>query len=449
MDAPNPSALPTFASRTPLHVGAVGLKVRDLDRLSQFYRDVLGLSVLDHDKNGATLGAGGVPVIHLEHQPGAKPDDPRTAGLYHTAFLMPTRADLARWILHVARHKVPLTGASDHGVSEAFYLDDPEGNGMEVYSDRPADSWQWIGNELKMITDPLDIDDILREVPPAATYPGAPEGLRIGHVHLRVGDIARAETFYRDALGLEVTRRRHGASFMSSGRYHHHIAGNVWHSAGAGPRDENRAGLSWLSLEAADDVAFEAVRTHLAQAGLRPAVSAAGIETADPWGTRLRVSAPSFRERTDKFQRLGGESPRQFTGRQRAPKRRRLPRPHRGKITGSLRLRPCTQRCERAGGKGKRWRHVRHRTDLSHHPVDDPARRAAGHQIGQSGTLFARGFERGAMRLRNLRFRAPEIDGADLHAGGAERERCRDAARIGDGTGGDDRNPHGIDDLRN
>ena len=290
MDAPNPSALPTFASRTPLHVGAVGLKVRDLDRLSQFYRDVLGLSVLDHDKNGATLGAGGVPVIHLEHQPGAKPDDPRTAGLYHTAFLMPTRADLARWILHVARHKVPLTGASDHGVSEAFYLDDPEGNGMEVYSDRPADSWQWMGNELKMITDPLDIDDILREVPSAATYPGAPEGLRIGHVHLRVGDIARAETFYRDALGLEVTRRRHGASFMSSGRYHHHIAGNVWHSAGAGPRDENRAGLSWLSLEAADDVAFDAVRTHLAQAGLRPAVSAAGIETTDPWGTRLRVT---------------------------------------------------------------------------------------------------------------------------------------------------------------
>jgi len=203
---------------------------------------------------------------------------------------MPTRADLARWILHVARHKVPLTGASDHGVSEAFYLDDPEGNGMEVYFDRPADSWQWMGNELKMITDPLDIDDILREVPPAATYPGAPEGLRIGHIHLRVGDIARAETFYRDALGLEVTRRRHGASFMSSGRYHHHIAGNVWHSAGAGPRDENRAGLSWLSLEAADELAFEAVRTHLAQAGLRPAVSAAGIETADPWGTRLRVT---------------------------------------------------------------------------------------------------------------------------------------------------------------
>ena len=113
MDAPNPSALPTFASRTPLHIGAVGLKVRDLDRLAGFYRDALGLAVLERGKDGATLGAGDVPLLHLEHAPAAKPDDTRDAGLYHTAFLMPTRADLARWILHVA-HKVPITGASDH-----------------------------------------------------------------------------------------------------------------------------------------------------------------------------------------------------------------------------------------------------------------------------------------------------------------------------------------------
>jgi len=233
MDAPNPSATPTFASRTPLHIGAVGLKVRDLDRVTSFYRDVLGLAVLDRAKDATALGAGGVRLVHLEHRPNAEPDDPRSAGLYHTAFLMPTRGDLARWILYVARHKVPLTGASDHAVSEAFYLDDPEGNGVEVYCDRPAESWEWTGRDLKITTDPLDVDDILREVAPTATYPGAPDGLRIGHVHLRVGDVARAEAFYRDALGLDVTRRRQGATFMSSGRYHHHIAGNVWHSAGA------------------------------------------------------------------------------------------------------------------------------------------------------------------------------------------------------------------------
>jgi catechol 2,3-dioxygenase len=290
MDAPNPSATPTFASRTPLHVGAVGLKVRDLARLTDFYGDVLGLAVLDRGKDSAVLGAGDVPLLHLEHRPDAKPDDPRTAGLYHTAFLMPTRGDLARWILHVARNKVPLTGASDHAVSEAFYLDDPEGNGIEVYRDRAAETWQWTSGDLKMTTDPLDIEDIVREVSPDTDYPGAPGGLRIGHVHLRVGDVARAETFYRDALGLDVTRRRHGATFMSSGRYHHHIAGNVWHSAGAGQRDESRAGLSWLSLEAADATAFDAAQARLARAGVALAPIPAGVEAADPWGTRLRIT---------------------------------------------------------------------------------------------------------------------------------------------------------------
>jgi catechol 2,3-dioxygenase len=132
MDAPNPSATPTFASRTPLHIGAVGLKVRDLDRLTGFYRDLLGLAVLDRDKDRTVLGAGGAAFVHLEHEPGVKPDDPREAGLYHTAFLMPTRADLARWILHVARRKVSLTGASDRAVREAFYRDCREGNGVGV-----------------------------------------------------------------------------------------------------------------------------------------------------------------------------------------------------------------------------------------------------------------------------------------------------------------------------
>jgi catechol 2,3-dioxygenase len=290
MDAPNPSATPTFASRTPLHIGAVGLKVRNLDQLTSFYRDVLGLSVLDRRSDGAVLGTGGVALVSVEHQPHAKPDDIREAGLYHTAFLMPTRADLARWILHVARNKVPLTGASDHGVSEAIYLDDPEGNGLEVYHDRPAETWQWTGNELKMITDPLDIEDIVREVEPAAAFPGAPSGLRIGHVHLRVGDVGRAETFYRDALGLEVTRRRHGATFMSSGRYHHHIAGNVWHSAGAGPRDPNRAGLCWVALEASDAAALATAMERLRQAGVDVAETSEAIEATDPWGTRLRIT---------------------------------------------------------------------------------------------------------------------------------------------------------------
>ena len=290
MDAPNPSATPTFASRTPLHIGAVSLKTRNLEALAAFYGEALGLSVMRREERGATLGAGGVPLVELELQPAARPDDPREAGLYHTALLMPTRADLARWLHHVARRKVALTGASDHAVSEAFYLDDPDGNGVEVYCDRPAESWEWTGDDLRITTDPLDIDAILREVPAKSSYLGAPDGLRIGHVHLRVGEVGRAEAFYRDGLGLDVTRRRHGASFMSSGRYHHHIAANVWHSAGAAVRDPDRAGLSLLVLEAADANTLAEIRARLARGGIPFRESSAGIETSDPWGTRLRIA---------------------------------------------------------------------------------------------------------------------------------------------------------------
>jgi catechol 2,3-dioxygenase len=288
MDAPNPSALPTFANRTPLHIGAVALKVRDLPRLTAYYRDAIGLAVLDESAGRATLGAGGVPLVHLERAPHARPDDPRTAGLYHTAFLVPTRGDLARWLLYAAQERVPLTGASDHFVSEAIYLDDPEGNGIEVYRDRGPDEWEWTGDRLKITTDPLDLDDLVSAAG-SETWTGAPDGMRIGHVHLRVGNVEAAERFYCDTIGLAVTRTRGGASFMSSGRYHHHIAANVWHSQGAGPRDKDRAGLDWFSFEAADDDAFEATKSRLVQAGAALRQVADGVEADDPWGTRVRI----------------------------------------------------------------------------------------------------------------------------------------------------------------
>jgi len=290
MDAQNPSSLPTAASRAPLHIGSIGLAVRDLDRMTGYYRDLLRLSVLERTDTLARLGTpGGVPLLDLEHRPGLKPDDPREAGLYHTAFLMPTRADHARWILHMARSRIPITGASDHGVSEAFYLDDPEGNGVEIYNDRPSTQWQWEGDRIVMPTVALDIEAIVSEVDPAtADYDSAPEGLRIGHVHLRAGDVAQAEAYFRDAIGLAVTRTRGGATFLSSGGYHHHIAANVWHSAGAGRRDPDRAGLSWLAIEAADETALETAKSKLQSAGAPIRSTAAGFETEDPWGTRIR-----------------------------------------------------------------------------------------------------------------------------------------------------------------
>lgn len=291
MDATNPSANPTAASRAPVHIGAVGMVVRDLDRLTAYYRNLLGLTETGRSADSVTLGVDGIDLLELVHRPDALPDDTREAGLYHTAFLMPTRADLARWILHVAKARVPISGASDHDVSEAIYLDDPEGNGIEVYSDRPSEHWRRDGKVIFQKTDPLDIDAIVREVDPAtATYPAAPGGLRVGHIHLRVGDVPQSEAFYCGLLGLEVTRRRAGATFISSGGYHHHVGANVWHSDGAGRRNPKRAGLGWFGIEVNDAATLDNLKQALAAAGSAIDDSPGGFATADPWGTRIRFT---------------------------------------------------------------------------------------------------------------------------------------------------------------
>jgi len=291
MDAPNPSSLPTEASRAPLHIGAVGIVARNLGRLTDYYRELLGLAVLAQTPEAVTLGAGGVPLLELTQRPEALPDDAREAGLYHTAFLMPTRADLARWIVFAARSRIPISGASDHDVSEAIYLDDPEGNGVEIYSDRPRARWKIDGATIFQKTEMLDIDAIVGEIDPAtASYDAAPDGLRVGHIHLRVGDIAAAEAFYCGVLGLTVTRRRGGATFVSTGGYHHHIAFNTWHSGHAGPRDRRRAGLDWFELECNAQAELDALRQRLDTTGVTVQAADGGFEAADPWGTRIRFT---------------------------------------------------------------------------------------------------------------------------------------------------------------
>ena len=289
MDAQNPSATVTFANRTPLRIGAVGLKARDLSRLTDFYSSAIGLQVIDRDSKTARLGAGGVTLLELETAPNASPDDPRTAGLYHTAFLQPTRGDLARWLVHVARTRVPLSGASDHLVSEAIYLDDPEGNGIEVYRDRLPQEWRWNGDRIQMATDRLDLDNLAADAG-NTSYVGAPDGLRVGHIHLRVGDLAPTQKFYCDALGLDPTAGRGGALFMSSGRYHHHVGSNVWHSAGAGQRDDDRAGLAWFSIETAGAAVRDAALARLKAAAVPVHAIENGYETRDPFGTRVRLT---------------------------------------------------------------------------------------------------------------------------------------------------------------
>jgi catechol 2,3-dioxygenase len=203
---------------------------------------------------------------------------------------MPTRKDLARWLVHAAANRIPLSGFADHLVSESVYLDDPEGNGIEVYADRAPELWQWNAGTVTMATDPLDIDGLLALTDTRSTsYAKAPDGLRIGHMHLRVGDLEQADRFYGGAIGFDPTRKRTGAAFLSSGRYHHHLGLNVWQSQGAGRRDDTATGLAWFSLEIAGPDMLQAQEQRLKQAGAPAVAIADGIETTDPWGTKVRL----------------------------------------------------------------------------------------------------------------------------------------------------------------
>jgi catechol 2,3-dioxygenase len=284
------SAGPTFASRTPMRVGMVTLRVRNLGAMSDYYRDLLGLTVMERTAAAASLGVDGVKLLVLEAHPDAAIEPKGAAGLYHTAFLMPTRKDLARWLVYAAMHRVPLTGFADHLVSESVYLDDPEGNGIEVYADRDPSQWQWSEGQVKMATDELDIPDLLSLTnTKVSDYARAPDGLRVGHMHLRVGDLAQAESFYHGTVGLDATRRREGAAFLSSGHYHHHLGMNIWQSKGAGRRDDGTTGLAWFSLVTDKQDLLAAQDERLRKAGVQVTTLPNGLEAIDPWGTRVRL----------------------------------------------------------------------------------------------------------------------------------------------------------------
>lgn len=280
----------SFAVTTPLHVRDVTLRVRDMAMMSQYYRDMLGLSVIAEDAENTRLGVDGITLLTLQSRPEAPFEAPTEAGLYHTAFLMPSRADLARWLVHAAITQVPLTGFADHRVSEAVYLDDPEGNGIEVYADRAPELWTWSGDSVVMGTEQIDFDSLLALTNTEAdTYGDAPAGLRIGHIHLRAGQIDAATKFYVEALGLDVTSGRQDAIFLSSGRYHHHVALNTWQSAGAGPRNANATGLAGFSLLARDEALGQAMAERLLAAGQEAQLTGGELIATDPWGTQVRV----------------------------------------------------------------------------------------------------------------------------------------------------------------
>lgn len=261
-----------FAARTSTHVAEVALKARNVGALSNYYRELLGLEELARSNNEIVLGAGDRRLLTIEEDRALLPDDPREAGLFHTAFLFPERADLARWTHRAIERKIAIEGASDHVVSEALYLTDPEGNGIEIYTDRPAENWEWQGDQVLMKTLALDFKNLLGMPGGNAPFENAPDGTVIGHVHLRVGNVAEAETWWHENFGLD-TMARYGPSavFLATDGYHHHIGANSWQSAGAGQRNDNRSGLSSVTMKVPSDRAGKALQ--------------------DPWGTTIRTIA--------------------------------------------------------------------------------------------------------------------------------------------------------------
>ena len=280
-------------------LGAVSLTVSDLGRSRAFYEEVLGLFASELDSRSVALSTpGGSPLITLHGDRTAPARDPRAPGLFHAAVLLPTRDALADSLLRLATARWPLGGASDHLVSEALYLGDPDGNGIELYRDRPADQWPRTSDGiLQMKTLRLDLDDLLQQRgPDRAPDASVPPGTRIGHVHLQVSDIARAGEFYIERLGFDPTvTGLPSALFVSAGGYHHHVGANTWNSAGASPPAPGSVGLRSFEVivGGSDELGAVSERLRAGGAVLEPADGLSSTDggnatlVRDPFGSAV------------------------------------------------------------------------------------------------------------------------------------------------------------------
>ena len=259
------------------HMGLVELSVSDLDRSLAYWQDAIGLRVLSREEGTAELGID-MPLLRLVEEPGVRPADGFT-GLFHVALLVPDRPSLARFLAHAAREQIPLSGLSDHDVSEAIYLRDPDHHGIEVYADRPREQWEGQVWERKT-TMPLDAGSLLAEAGDGE-FEGLPDGTRVGHVHLRVRDVDETIGFYRDMLGMGLTAQLgQQAAFLSAGGYHHHIGGNTWETRGAEPAPDGTARLLRFTIVLPDDEEVARVAERIG-----------GTEVRDPSGNRLVLAA--------------------------------------------------------------------------------------------------------------------------------------------------------------
>ena len=274
-------------------IGEVQLSVANLERSLDFYQQTLGFQRLGYAGSQAGLGVGGKRLVVLNEKPGARPVE-HVTGLYHLAVLLPNRRSLARLIYHLVEKEIEVTGAADHGVSEALYLSDPDGNGIDLYADRHKNDWPRddIGR-LQMGTEELDIEDLVLELKGRlSAWDGLPSGTVIGHIHLHVADLAITEHFYRQILGLNLTQRyAAGALFFAAGEYHHHIGANIWAGVGAPPPPPDAAGLRWFELLLPGKEALQAILERLQTNGIPSETQGGGTLVRDPAGNGILLKS--------------------------------------------------------------------------------------------------------------------------------------------------------------
>jgi catechol 2,3-dioxygenase len=285
------TTIQTHAIDMPAFVEHSHLAVIDLPMLSAFYQRVMGLAVLEKSASGETLGVGDRPLLTLTTGSNAARAPRNAPGLFHTAFLVPNRRELGRWLAHAAQNDVPLTGASDHLVSEAVYLDDPEGNGIEIYRDRDRSEWTYVPDgTVKMATHRLDLQALYDEAPKDG-WTGQENGTVIGHIHLQVSDIPEANAFFQGVLGLDIMTSYPGASFFATGKYHHHVAANVWNSSGQPKRQAGMTGLSDYTIRFNEPARLDAALNKLDELAIATTRSGDTVALVDPWGIGLKLSA--------------------------------------------------------------------------------------------------------------------------------------------------------------